>query len=380
MKNYLDAEDIELVYSGSNYFKVLDRIIEESKHVVHFQTYIFESDKTGRLVAASLIKAAKRGVTVYLIADAYGSFPFSKDLSTNLKESGVRFRLFSPFFSTESVFWGRRLHHKIVVADKRIALIGGINIADKYNAVSDDASTWLDYGLIIRGNICEYLDLLCEQVYFKKRRSGISSWENDMQISHPKKNTNLLRFRRNDWIKRKNEIYQSYAESISRSERTITLVASYFLPDKRLRNLLKKTSARGVDIKIILAGKSDVGSAKMAQDYLYHFYLANNIKLFEWQKSILHGKAMVVDSNWATMGSYNLNFLSHYISIELNADIIDPKFIGKFESHLNTIIIENCSIIDLKRDAKNKSVFNRLKRWLAFNFFRFLTSVLVIKK
>lgn len=171
MKKYFDAENIQLVYSGSNYFEVLDRIIEESKEILHVQTYIFDADKTGTRVLESLKKAVKRGVKVYLLSDAYGSFPFPAELSKELATAGIHFRLFSPLFSGESGYFGRRLHHKIVVADKKVGMIGGINIADKYGYGSTDERVWLDYALLIKGDLCEYLHLLCEQVYHKKEAS-----------------------------------------------------------------------------------------------------------------------------------------------------------------------------------------------------------------
>src|SRR5690606_17689394 len=122
-----------LVYSGSNYFEVVDRIIDESRETLHLQTYIFECDETGKKVLAALKRAAGRGVQVFLMVDAYASFPFPSAEARSLREAGVNFRTFSPLLSRESIYIARRMHHKIVVADKRVGLIGGINIANKYN-------------------------------------------------------------------------------------------------------------------------------------------------------------------------------------------------------------------------------------------------------
>lgn len=379
MKKYFDAENIQLVYSGSNYFEVLDRIIEESKEILHVQTYIFDADKTGTRVLESLKKAVKRGVKVYLLSDAYGSFPFPAELSKELATAGIHFRLFSPLFSGESGYFGRRLHHKIVVADKKVGMIGGINIADKYGYGSTDERVWLDYALLIKGDLCEYLHLLCEQVYHKKR-SKLISWEKSTLLNTGSAKAPLLRFRRNDWIKGKNEIQQSYVAAISEAKNSIIIVASYFLPGTQFRSILKKAARRGVNIKIILAGKSDVSSVRLAQNYLYDFYLSNSIQLFEWQNSVLHGKAMLVDKSWATIGSYNLNFLSHYISIELNADVIDPNFAHQFSEHLEDIMKNSCHAVDLEKTLKKRTWFGSIGMWLAYNFFRLLKDISVSKK
>lgn len=379
MKKYLNVEDIQLVYSGANYFEVLDRIIDESKETLHVQTYIFDADKTGTRVLEKLKNAVKRGVKVYLLSDAYGSFPFPSELSKEVAAAGIHFRLFSPLFSGESGYFGRRLHHKIVVADKKMAMIGGINIADKYSYGSADEQVWLDYALFIKGEACEYLHLLCEQVYHKKR-SKLVSWEKNTKINTGSANAPLLRFRRNDWIKGKNEIHQSYIAAISQAKSSITIVASYFLPGNHFRRILRNAAKRGVEIKIILAGKSDVSSVRLAQNYLYGFYLSNNIQLFEWQNSVLHGKAMLVDKSWATIGSYNLNFLSHYISIELNADVIDHNLALQFTEHLEDILKKSCQVVELEKTLKKRTRLGSIGMWLAYNFFRLLKDISVSKK
>jgi cardiolipin synthase A/B len=377
MKKYFEAENLQLVFSGENYFQILEQLISESKETLHLQTYIFETDETALLVGESLKKAAKRGVEVFVLADAYGSFPFKKEIEIDLKQAGIHFRLYSPLFSSESIFFGRRLHHKIVVADKHTALVSGVNIANKYRG-SDKEAAWLDYGVFIKGEVCEYLHVLCEAVYNRKRKSRLNSWENKKKIHVTSSNKQFIRFRRNDFMKQQNEIYRGYLDRIRKAEKSIMIVASYFLPGNNFRKLLRQAAKRGVDIKIILAGKSDVESVKLAQQYLYEFYLKNGIQLYEWQNSILHGKAMMVDNSWVTIGSYNLNFLSHYISIELNAEIIAPDFVRDFSSHLKTVIQEKSVQVNLERIRKNANYFGRLKMKTAYIFHRSIMNVVML--
>src|SRR5687768_17401282 len=143
MKGYVEAEQITLVYSGTNYFDVLEQIIDDAKVSIQFQTYIFENDETGIRIVNALKRAAQRGVQIYLLIDAFGSVNFSRSLVNELKSLGIHCRKFAPLFSAESIFFGRRLHWKIIVADKAVSLTGGINVANKYNALSKD-HPWLD--------------------------------------------------------------------------------------------------------------------------------------------------------------------------------------------------------------------------------------------
>jgi cardiolipin synthase len=379
MKKYYGAEDIKLVYSGNNYFDVLEEIIDKSCETLHLQTYIFAADETGSRVTEALKRAAARGVKVYLLVDAFGSFPFSKTLLQDILSSGIRFRLFSPFFSSESVFLWRRLHHKIIVADKKLAMTGGINIANKYNK-NTEGDPWLDYAVLIKGDVCEYLHLLCEQFFHKKSGRILRNWIKNVTITDTEKNPHLVRFRRNDWVKGNNEIHNTYVESIVRSESSLTIVASYFLPGKNFRTLLSKAAARGVKIRVIMAGRSDISSVRLAENYLYDFYIRNNIELYEWTNSMMHGKAMIVDNTWATIGSYNFNLLSHYLSIELNADIIDKNFVEGFAAHLNTVISTSSSFKEITKHEKSKSIFRQFKMWVAYNVYRIIMFIIMAKR
>lgn len=379
MVNYIEAENIQLIYSGSNYFEMLDELIHSAKETIHLQTYIFETDETGKKVLKALKKASDLNVKVYLLIDGWGSYFFPSSLQNDLISSGINFRTFSPLFSSESIFLGRRLHHKIIVVDKKKAMVGGINIANKY-AIPHRGSTapWLDYAVLIKGKVCEYLHYLCEQIYTKKNTILLENWKKINRQSES--NTNLIRFRRNDWIKGKNEIYVSYREALLKAKKNVIIVASYFLPNHTFRKILKRTAERGVEIKILLAGKSDIASAKMAESYLYEFLLQNKIKIYEWTNSVMHGKAMIVDNEWITIGSYNMNYLSQYLSIELNVDIISRSFAHHFITHLDYIIDKHCTFVSLeKRKRKAKWLFF-FQIWLAYNFYRIVANLLLIRK
>ncbi|MBA3680864.1 MAG: hypothetical protein H0W73_06815 [Bacteroidetes bacterium] len=378
MKEFVKADKIGLVYSGNNYFELLEQIIDESNEVLQFQTYIFNTDETGMRIVEALKRAAARNVLVYLMIDAFGSHSFSRHVIKDLITSGIHFRKFSPLFSSESIFFGRRLHHKIIVADKRIALTGGINVADKYNA--GEEKPWLDYGILTEGTVCEYLHILCENAYKKRTVTPLTLWERSIVESQSKATKKLVSFRINDWIKNKNEIYNSYIKALKNASSSITIISSYFLPDGKIRKLLLAAVKKGVEVKIILAGRSDVTSVRLAENYLYDFYLKNKINVYEWGNSVMHGKAMIIDNDWATIGSYNINFLSRYISIELNTEVRDVVFVNTFTEHIDKIIKTGCKQVKETVYRKRRNLFYRVKTWLAYNFYRLLMDVLVSKR
>lgn len=355
------SKRVVLVHSGDDYFSRLRNIIRHAKIEIHFQTYIFDNDSTGNEIVEALKEAASRNVKIYMLLDGYGSNSFSDKVVNELTLKGINFR----FFSANIFYIGRRLHHKIVVADGNIALIGGINIADKYRGTATK-EPWLDYAAQIESEvIAEQLHQLCEKIYFKKKRikKEIINPVFHLVDGIP------LRIIRNDWLKRKNEISKTYISIIQNAKKEVVIVGSYFLPGRRLSNALKNAAKRGVKIKIILSGISDLPIVMWATNYVYTSFLKQGIELFEWKKSVLHGKLAVVDNKRTTIGSYNLNQLSSYGSIEMNVEINSVVFSKSLSVHLIGII-KQCDSITFETLTVRNGIFTRLKNWFAYRLIR----------
>lgn len=353
-------QTVELVYSGKDYFTRLERFIRDAKSEIHIQTYIFDNDSIGTRIAEALKEAARRRVQIYILLDGFGSFSLPSKMINELKQSGINIRFFSPLFSASSFYLGRRLHHKVVVADAKIALIGGINIADKYHGTATEAP-WLDYAVELNGSIAAPLQQLCRDIYFKKRRV---SRKKIASIFHPQQET-VVGIIQNDWLKRKNEISNAYIKSFRQAKKEIIIVGSYFLPGRRLTHALKKASKNKVQIKLILSGISDIALSRRATSYFFSRLLDHNIELYEWDKSVLHGKAAVVDQHWTTIGSFNLNNLSSYGSIEMNVEIDSVAFSNTYRLHLNQII-EQCHRITPESLKKRDTISSKFLDWLSY--------------
>lgn len=363
INNYFSAstESVELVHSGTDYFSRLEHIIQNAKYEIHLQFYIFRNDSIGHKILEELKKAASRRVKIYILLDGFGSYSFSKEVIVDLKKLGINFRLFSPFFSANSFYIGRRLHHKVVVADARVILIGGINIADKYHG-TPTKKPWLDYSVQLNDvKIAKALQLLCRDLFFKKRylfKKKIESVFNTQEQT-------IVSIIQNDWLKRKNEIYDAYINSFNSAQKEIIIVGSYFLPGRRMNNALKKAARNRVKIKLILSGVSDIPLSRRATYHIYSALLENNIELYEWNKNVLHGKAAVVDDYWCTIGSFNLNNLSTYGSLEMNVEIKSPAFSGAYSTHLKDVIAQ-CQRITPESLKKRNTVSSGFLNWLSY--------------
>lgn len=352
---------IELVHSGEDYFSRLERIILDSKVEIHIQTYIFDYDSIGKKIISALKEAAGRNVKIFILLDGFGSFSFPKEVLNDLRQNGINIRFFSPLFSASSFYLGRRLHHKVVVSDSQFALIGGINIADKYYG-TPTTNAWRDYAVQIQDEkIGAALSMLCMDIYFRKRRVNRKKIDS-VVYSNPEITVSILQ---NDWLKRKYDILKAYIKSIGEAKKEIVIVGSYFLPGRKLIATLKKASKNNVRIKLILSGISDLPMARLASCHLYAKLLRYNIELYEWKSSILHGKAAVVDNNWTTIGSFNLNNLSSFASIEMNVEINSTEFSNNYLLHLNKIM-EQCERITTESLELRDGVPTKLLNWVCY--------------
>ncbi len=355
-------EYIELVHSGEDYFLRLKEILDKAEKEIHLQTYIFENDETGQRVATCLKEAAQRKVKVYVLLDAYGSAALPDRFIQDLIQHGIFVRFFSPLLSFNNFYLGRRMHHKVVVADGKKALIGGINIADKYHG-TQGSEPWLDYAVLLDCPAANDLQKLCSDYFFKE-----GSTKKIKPVLHSAGRA-LVGIRQNDWLKNKTEVCDAYTSAILRAKKEIVIVGSYFLPGRRLTQALKKAGKKGVKITVILAGISDVLMVRRAVTHLYSSFLHHNITVYEWNKSVVHGKAAVVDNEWSTIGSFNLNSLSCYGSIEMNVEIYSPKFAKTMRDDFDHIIGQ-CSQVTFNTLKKTGSVIDKLANWGAYHLVR----------
>jgi cardiolipin synthase A/B len=263
------------------------------------------------------------------------------------------------------------MHHKIFVVDAQFAVVGGINISDKYNDMPEEPA-WLDFALYIHGEVARQLCVLCWKTWnnFSKNMGLTPCEEKTVSFSFPQSEGMAARIRRNDWVRSKNEISATYIHIFRNAQSHITILCSYFLPGRIIRKLLQNASKRGVKIKVITAGKSDVRIAKNAERWLYDWLLRNKIELYEYQPTILHAKVAVCDDQLLTIGSYNINNISAYASIELNIDVNNAGFAAETELALQKIIKNYCVAISVENHLNERSLYTKFIRWCSYQLIK----------
>lgn len=368
---YTIRNKVKLIRGGHEYFTLLIELINSATHSIHLQTYIYDDDETGSMIGDAMINAAKRKVQVYFIADGYASGGISRSFISKLQNAGIHFKYFEPLFKSQHFYFGRRLHHKVVVVDGKHALVGGINITDRYNDMPGTPA-WLDFALYVQGEAAVQLFQICTDMW-KPTNSQIIQMPKDIEDflnSIPEKEYCSVRVRRNDWVKNKIEIWRSYLELFNHANKSIVIMCSYFLPGWELLKRLSRAAKRGVQIKIVLTGPTDVRIAKYAERYLYYRMLKNNIEIFEYQPNVLHAKLAVTDGHWVTIGSYNINNISAHAGIEINLDVRNKLFAQKVQKQIEEIIEHDCIHITKENYNAANNFLKRLWQKISYYFIK----------
>jgi len=362
---------VKLIHGGKEYFGLLLELIHNATESIHLQTYIYDDDETGRLIGEALKAAANRKVAVHLLADGYASKVMSKKFIRELRDAGVQVRLFEPLLKSKYFYFGRRMHQKVFVVDAKFSMVGGINITNRYNDMPGKKA-WFDFAVYTEGEISRDLCVLCWKTWygFPSKMALTPCEEKQFLFDFTNQEVATVRMKRNDWVRRKNEISESFFDMFRNAKSHITIVCSYFLPGTTIRNLLSKAASRGVKIRVVTAGPSDVLLAKYAERWLYDWLLRHNIELYEYQPAVLHAKMAICDSEWFTIGSFNLNNISAYASIELNLDVYHPGIATNTEKFLDDIIKKDCVPITFKYHAQSKNIFKQFVRWFSYQFIR----------
>ena len=375
--NFNLAENVRLMRGGRQFFDSLIYLIKSATAEIHIQFYILEEDETGLSILNALSEAARRGVQVHLVLDSFGSSNLGRESIEDLKRAGVNFKWFRPVITFSNMEFGRRMHHKIMAIDERIAVVTGANLANRYNDIGG-IPAWLDFALIAEGKVAIQIKERCLQVL--ERRHRVGRLFDKFRVRPPegliKSDKALLKVCVNDWLRGRADIYNGYKRAIVAARNEIFIAGGYFLPGRNLRRSLRQARDRGVEIKVIMTSFSDVALAKEASEYLYRWMLGLGMRIFEWKPNVMHGKVAVADKTWSTVGSFNLNHLSAFESLELNIEVIDGNFSTALSDLLTDISEKECVEILASEYIRRDSALKRFRHWISYIFVRYSFRIL----
>ncbi len=358
--DWTEGNAIRLLMNGADFFPALCEAIDNARHSVHLETYIFTLDRTGAHVLETLERAAARGVRVRVVVDGFGSQETAHDVAARINAAGGECRIFRPephwlkrlLFSRNRL---RRLHRKVAVVDAEVAFIGGINIIDDYDNVELTeeiaANPRFDFAVEVRGPLVPYAvhaqDLLWVRLNWASVRRDPRQWRRPVKWKHLKRPADappqppsghlraalVLR----DNLRFRNTFERAYLYGIVRARGEILIASAYFFPGMRFRKALARAAARGVRVRLLLQGKIEYRMQYYATHALYEELLRAGIEIYEYMPSFLHAKVAVID-HMATVGSSNLDPFSLLLAREANVVVDDAAFAETLHTRLEAEI------------------------------------------
>lgn len=337
------GNQLRLLHCGTEFFPAMLAAFELAKTEIHLETYIFENDTVGQQVVAALIRAASRGVQVYVITDWVGTGRVqSKNLHQTLLQGGVHHRTFNPWFRRGL----SRTHRKICVVDRRAAFIGGININNDF--FSDDnrhlplpAERW-DFAVEIHGPLVTTILLESESQWMRLGALKLTArWGLFKERKHAPalvtKTGAVAGLVMRDNLRNRRTIQRAVIAALTNAQHSALLATPYFAPGKKLRDALAKAAARGVEVTLLLG----VGQFRIQDAVAHSFYpklLGSGVRVVEYRRTQLHAKVAVVDSDWSTIGSSNYDGLSLFINQEANLVVHDTAFAAILRARIDTAV------------------------------------------
>ncbi|MDX9951454.1 MAG: cardiolipin synthase ClsB [Methylophilaceae bacterium] len=374
---FTDHNRIDLLRNGVEYFPALEAAIDQARHEIYLETYIYETDATGLRIGAALKRAAARGVDTHVLLDGFGCKDMPAAYVQDLQQAGVDVMFYRPKISPWTLKRSRlrRLHRKLVVIDGEVAFVGGINIIDDFNVPKHDPPR-IDYAVRIRGELLPQIRTSARRLWRRIAWTHLRRVEAaSLPLTEGADGHMRAAFVVRDNLLHRRDIEQSYLSAINRAKTEILIANAYFIPGLNFRKALIAAARRGVQVRLLLQGKKEY-FLMFATHYFYSDFLAAGVRIYEYRKSFMHSKVAVIDHEWATVGSSNIDAFSLLLAREANIVVHDKVFAQQLAADIERSIVDGAHEI-LNEDWKRGNYLKRMLSALVYFVVRMVTGLVV---
>lgn len=336
-ERFVAGNRVTLLRNGTEAYPAMLEAIGQARQEVLLEMYWWGSDGIGREFAAALIAAVRRGLRVAVIYDSVGSWESDSSMFAELAAAGIFVLEFNPIKPWSRRFragqMSRRDHRKILSVDGSIGFTGGINIADQWVPEEQGGQGWRDDMIRVEGPAVLGFVRLFHQTW--RSQEGEPFWAFEPRVhgrinAEPphagREGSQRVRVIGESARKNRRQIVRAYLGNMYRAKERIWISNSYFVPDGAVVRALRRAAQRGVDVRVIVPGRSDVEIVRHASRAVWSRLMKHGVRIFEWYDNVMHAKSAVIDGEWSTIGTFNLDAWSLFHNLEVNVTVRDPGF------------------------------------------------------
>ena len=341
---------VELLWKGRESFKTIFDAVNRAEKLICLQFYIFRNDETGIALSELLMRKNREGVKVYLLYDHFGSLGTPRKFWKTMSLEGIKILASHPFKWTDPFHYVHRDHRKLIVIDSKQAFTGGLNIANEYSGfhLRRRSRGWRDTGILVEGPIVNEL--------FDTFKKSWATWGGETilfqeasqkrQDNRPENGLPALPIFVYSGKGRK-RMRNLFHFSIDHSQKSILLTTAYFIPSHKLIKRLEQAVRRGVRVRLLVPGKSDVPAASYAGKAFFSRLLKAGIEIYIYLGEMLHAKTCLFDQCWSIIGSTNLDYQSLIYNDEGNIGILDVSFGSKMAGIFEEDLLHSAKIDEM---------------------------------
>lgn len=325
----LGGNEVKVFFRGEDAFASMCEAVASAKREILLESYIYKDDATGRSFLDGLSLAARRGVEVQVLADALGSFSTRSAFWQEMKRRGIHVRLFHPLFSR---LWYQpfRDHRKILVVDRRVAFTGGMNIGEEYGShAATHGKAWRDTHVRVAGPAAWEMAVVFSEGWTRAGGEPVELSPLPAEEAEAPGTRILVMDSRPH--RGQAESASALAAIVGGARRKVWITNAYFAPGWAAVRVLGQAAQRGVDVRLLLPGRTDVPIVRHAAHGYYDRLLGKGVRIFEYQNSILHAKSLVADGYVSVVGSTNLDFRSFLFNAECDLAMLDESVAQRLE-------------------------------------------------
>lgn len=318
------GNEIEVFIDGSSMINELTERIKCATKFIHLQFYIFRNDNAGIMIRDLLIEKAKQGIEVRVMYDDVGCWDVPNSFFNHMKDNGIEL---NAFFEVRIPVFARKInyrnHRKIAIIDGEYGFIGGMNIADRY-VYGLKWGNWRDTHLMIKGPaIVDLQKSFSIDWYFSDKEL---LWDAKYFPKQKVEGNIAMQIATSGPIGEWKEMMHSFFKAINSAKKYVYIQTPYFLPTESLLIALQTAALSGIDVRIMLPMRSDSSVVHVGSCSYIRSMLISEVKVYFYKPGFLHSKVIIVDDEFCSIGSANMDFRSLEHNFEANAFIYNSEF------------------------------------------------------